>query len=193
MDCLLKDCNSKIRWKPTALPFQNLVLVFAVADHVKKISSPKSTRRRRNSKEKCAVVEDRRVPWCRTRARVLRERSSTVLYIASLPFARFKRGLFRFAPHRGTSNSGITVTFEPGGMCRGTPRGGIERRSLEARQEDDRGRVARGRSQSANYDEIDSLLARYSMSIWCCARATNVSGVEGGRCYGYGWRMLVLL
>ncbi|KYQ60209.1 hypothetical protein ALC60_00617 [Trachymyrmex zeteki] len=73
--------------------------------------------------------------------------------------------LFRFAPHRGTSNSGITVTFEPGGMCRGTPRGGIERRSLEARQEDDRGRVARGRSQSANYDEIDSLLARYSMSI----------------------------
>ncbi|KYN21295.1 hypothetical protein ALC57_06220 [Trachymyrmex cornetzi] len=70
-----------------------------------------------------------------------------------------------FAPHRGTSNSSITVTFEPGGMCRGTPRGGIERRSLEARQEDDRGRMARGRSQSANDDEIDSLLARYGMSI----------------------------
>jgi len=71
--------------------------------------------------------------------------AGTVLYIASLlrvgaepepnrvsSGSRDDAG--RTLPDAGCAS--VTVTFEPGGMCRGTLRGGIERRPLETRQDE---------------------------------------------------------
>lgn len=99
-----------------------------------------------------------------------KERSSAVLYIASLPWLE-PNALYRFEIRTAPRDGGFAVTFEPGGMYREAPRGGIELRSLEAGQEEDGGRVARGRSRSANDDEeIDSLLVRRAMSTLCSAK-----------------------
>lgn len=127
------------------------------------------------------------------RARILKESASaTVLYIVSLPRSESNEtssGSRRRTPGRH-GGCGVTVTFEPGGMCRGAPRDsreGIEHRSLETGQDECCGRVLRGRVRNANDDEIDPLLARrLSMSgaraIRYCARVTNVSGARKWEC-----------
>lgn len=175
-DFLLEDCHSKresVRVSNSA--FQNLVFIFARGGRTD-ISSPRSTRRGGNPKENCAIAKKLSCTF-EANARENTEEAlvGDAIYSLPTPLARTERGLFRFA---ATSDGGIIVTFEPGGMCRRTPRGGIERQPLEAGQEGDRGRVARGRSQSANDDEIDSPLARCSMSIQCSAREQPMSAEQ---------------